>query len=86
MLEKKKTNTYFYLKLYIMCNYCYHIVCTWTKINPENPNKLTLKQYYSIRVNQKYCSILLNSAALDTFAKVMKMMNHTELWDAELDC
>ena len=26
----------------------------------------------------------VNSAALDAFAEIMKVMNHTEMWDAKL--
>ena len=42
---------------------------------------LVLGEYFNIRVSQKFCNIL---AAPDVFAEVMKMTNHTGLWDAEL--
>ena len=46
---------------------------------------LSLRCYYESesKVLQYFGKVKHNSASLDTFAKVMKVMNHTRRWDAE---
>ena len=62
----------------------------WWSQRPNNNNLQALIQFkltYT-RMSHKFCNILVkwstNLAALDVLAEVMKVMNHTGLWDVKL--
>ena len=87
-----KTCSNAFHKMAIFCNN-FSCVCTFhvtTGLSQKFYNIFVMRGiilFVTTRLNQKFYNILEmkdNSVALDAFAEVVKVTNHTGLWDAQL--